>query len=76
MLEKSPSLISIHFLGRYFKHDFWNISNELLFQIIKDSNVYINFGRVKIGSPSLFGRGCLPEFAYAANLVEWALQGG
>ena len=49
MLEKSPSLISIHFLGRYFEHDIWNISNELLFQIIKDSNVYINFGTVKIG---------------------------
>ena len=49
MLEKSPSLKSIHFLGRYFEHDIWNISNELLFQIIKDSNVYINFGKVKIG---------------------------
>ena len=48
-LEKSPSLKSIHFLGKNFDHDIWNISNKLLFQIIKDSNIYINFGKVKIG---------------------------
>ena len=47
-LEKSQSLKSIHLLGRNFEHDIWNISNKLLFQIIKESNVYINFGKIKI----------------------------
>ena len=54
-LEKSPSLKSIHFLGKNFEHDIWNISNELLLQIIKDSNVFINFGKIKIGYDSKVG---------------------
>ena len=49
LLKKSPCLKSIHLLGISFEHDIWNISNKLLFQIIRDSNVYINFGKVKIG---------------------------
>ena len=48
-LEKSQSLKSIHLLGRNFEHDIWNISNQLLFKIIKDSNVFINFGKIRIG---------------------------
>ena len=50
LLEKSPSLKSIHLLCKYSEneHVIWNISNELLFQIIKESNVYINFGKIKI----------------------------
>ena len=48
LLQNSPSLKSIHFLGKWFKHDIWNISNQLLFDIIKESNIYINFGKVKI----------------------------
>ena len=50
MLEKSPSLKSIHLLIKYSEneHVIWNISNEQLFQIIKESNVYINFGKIKI----------------------------
>ena len=49
-LEKSPSLKSIHLLAKYSEneHVIWNISNELLFEIIKESNVYINFGKIKI----------------------------
>ena len=54
-LEKSPSLKSIHFLGINFEHDIWNISNELLFQIIKDSNIFINFGKIKIAYDSKIG---------------------
>ena len=48
-LENSPCLKSIHFVGKYFEHDIWNISNQLLFKIIKESNVYINFGKIRIG---------------------------
>ena len=54
-LEKSPALKSIHFLGKNFEHDIWNISNELLFQIIKDSNIFINFGKIKIAYDSKIG---------------------
>ena len=51
LLEKSPSLKSIHLLTKYSdnEHVIWNISNKLLFKVIKDSNVYINFGKIKIG---------------------------
>ena len=47
LLQNSPALKSIHFLD--FDYDIWNLSNKLLFQIIKESNVYINFGKIKIG---------------------------
>ena len=41
---------SVHLLTKYSEneHVIWNISNEQLFQIIKESNVYINFGKIKI----------------------------
>ena len=47
LLHNSPSLKSIHFLGKWFNHDIWKISNQLLFDIIKESDVYINFGKIK-----------------------------
>ena len=44
LLKNSPFLKSMHFLG----YNVWDISNEFLFQVIKNSNVYVNFGKVRI----------------------------
>ena len=44
LLKNSPFLKSIHFLG----YNVWDVSNEFLFKIIKNTNIYINFGKVTI----------------------------
>ena len=44
LLKNSPFLKSIHFLG----YNVWDVSNEFLFQVIKNSNVYVNFGKIEI----------------------------
>ena len=48
LLKNSPCLKSIHLLRKNIEHDFWNISNHLLFEIINELNVYVNFGRIQI----------------------------
>ena len=54
-LKSSPHLKSIHLIGPMIENDVWNISNELVFNLINQSNIYVNFGKVEIGYESNIG---------------------
>ena len=68
LLNNSPFLKSIHFLG----YNVWDVSNEFLFQVIKNSNVYVNFGKIEIAYD--YKVGLILSDRYKRNVRQLSLE--